>query len=314
MKKTVLIFSLMLSAAISSNAQKADFPKLTGPYLGQKTPGMTLERFAENIITDNFYPHSKLTISPVGDKIYWETFIDTIGGGFALYYSNYDGKSLSEPIRDTVISKYGVYSFIFSSDGQTIYFGSQQPLPEYGDKKIYGVWFSKKANAGWSKPQPIKNTLDSTWASVGSLSINNAGDIYFVGRYQDSSPKIYCSKFVNGNYQKTEPLPDIINSSATLDPFIDPQDKFLLFSASARSDNLGIIDLYVSFKNKNGDWSNPVNLGEKINSKSGDRFSMITPDGNYLLFVTSHGNRFPSTYTHFHWTSSRILEELRPKE
>jgi len=138
MKKLILIICLLV-VAITINAQQTDFSILTGSYLGQKPPGLVLERFAENIITDKFYPHSKLITSPDGDRIYWETFTDTVGGGMALYYSNYDGKKLSEPLRDTIISKYGVYSFVYSADGQTIYFGSRQPLPENGDKKIFGV-------------------------------------------------------------------------------------------------------------------------------------------------------------------------------
>lgn len=314
MKKLILIIFLQLLVATSINAQQSDFPNLTGLYLGQKPPGMTPERFAENAITDNFYPHSKMMVAPDGNRIYWSTFIDTVNSDFALYYCDFNGKNLSMPKKDSVISKYGIYSFSYSNDGKTIYFGTQQPLPEYEGKKIYGVWYSKNERLQWSKPQPIKSTLDSNWASLGSLSMNIDGDIYFVGRYEGNSPKIYFSKLIKGKYQKPEPLPDIINSGITLDPFIDPQNRYLLFAASRRSDNIGIIDLYVSFRKNNGDWEKPVNLGENICTKYMDRFPMVTRDGKYLFFVTSHSNHFPSKYTHYHWVSTKVIEELRPKE
>jgi hypothetical protein len=64
MKKLILLSCLLLTVSIIINAQQTNFPKLTGSYLGQKPAGMVVERFAENIITDNFYPHSKLIISP----------------------------------------------------------------------------------------------------------------------------------------------------------------------------------------------------------------------------------------------------------
>jgi len=314
MKKLVLLICVLLVVAMALNAQQTDFPKLTGPYLGQKPPGMVPERFAESVITDDFYPHSKLMISPDGKRIYWSTFIDLANSGFALYCSDFDGKTLSKPTRDTSISKYGVDSFIFSGDGETIYFASQQPLPEEAGKKIYGVWYSQKENSGWSEPRPIQSTLDPAWSSLGSISMNNAGDLYFSGRYQGGSAKIYCSKFVNGNYQKTEPLPDMINAGITLDPFIDPQDRYMLFSATRRDDNIGIIDLYVSFKDNDGNWTPPRNLGETVCTKHMDRFPLVTGDGRFLIFVTAHGNHFPSATTHFHWVSATVIDELKPKE
>lgn len=46
------IFScLLLITAITIKAQQSDFPKLTGPYLGQKPPGTTPEIFAPGIVS-----------------------------------------------------------------------------------------------------------------------------------------------------------------------------------------------------------------------------------------------------------------------
>ncbi|MBW1768571.1 MAG: hypothetical protein JRJ65_16195, partial [Deltaproteobacteria bacterium] len=40
MKKLAIISILLLLATITINAQQNDFQKITGPYLGQKPPGM----------------------------------------------------------------------------------------------------------------------------------------------------------------------------------------------------------------------------------------------------------------------------------
>jgi hypothetical protein len=45
MKRKILICFLLVTANVNSFAQK-DFPKLSGPYLGQKPPGMTPKIFA----------------------------------------------------------------------------------------------------------------------------------------------------------------------------------------------------------------------------------------------------------------------------
>jgi hypothetical protein len=140
------------------------------------------------------------------------------------------------------------------------------------------------------------------------VSINQAGDIYFSGRTEGGTAKIHCTELVDGSYQKPQPLPAIINTGITLDPFIDFQDRYLLFSAANRPDNIGVIDLYISYKNSEGNWTEPSNLGQDICTQFIERFPMVTPDGKYLLFVRSHSDHFPSTHTHFYWLDAAILE------
>ena len=43
LKKLILVSCLLLVAGQIIHAQQSDFPKVTGPYLGQKLPGMTPE-------------------------------------------------------------------------------------------------------------------------------------------------------------------------------------------------------------------------------------------------------------------------------
>jgi hypothetical protein len=50
MKKLILI-PCMLFLAVIVNAQQTDFPKLTGPYLGQNPPWKTPRMFAPSIIS-----------------------------------------------------------------------------------------------------------------------------------------------------------------------------------------------------------------------------------------------------------------------
>jgi len=47
MKELILISCLLLVAGQIIHAQQSDFPKLTGPYLGQQPPGKIPLRFAQ---------------------------------------------------------------------------------------------------------------------------------------------------------------------------------------------------------------------------------------------------------------------------
>jgi hypothetical protein len=310
MLKNIILPIVIIISIFACNCKSPNNSQpIPDSFLGQTPPGETPIRFASEIITDNFYPHSILIISPKLDRIYWTTFLDTVSSDKALYYSDFDGENLSVAVKETVFDAYGILSFIFLNDDNKILFGSLQPYDKMEGKLVRAVWTSVKTESGWGHPQPIESTVDTNWASLGSVSINSAGDIYFSGRMEDETAKIYCAKFEDGSYQKFEPLPEIINTGITIDPFIDFQDRYLLFAASNRADNIGIIDLYISYKDENGNWSQPTNLGQGISTQFIDRFPMVTEDGKYLFFVTSHSNHFPSTHTHFYWADAKILEK-----
>jgi hypothetical protein len=303
----ILVFIIIYGCVIPIDAQQ-----VTESFLGQIPPGIKPIRFAPEIITDNFFPHSKMIFFPKGNRIYWTTFLNLDSRDKALFYSDFDGKNLSRAKKETILAQYGILHFVFSNDGNKIFFGSLQPYDRMDGKPVRAVWTCEKTESAWSKPRPIESTVDTNWASLGSVSINQAGDIYFTGRMEGKTAKIHCAKSVNGSYPNVESLPDIINTGITIDPFIDYNDKFLLFAASHRTDNVGIIDLYISYKNRAGSWTQPINIGQGISTPFCDRFPLVTRDGKYLIFVTSNANHFPSKHTHFYWVDAKIIEKLNP--
>ena len=109
-KKTIVLFIFIIFGCDSPNNPQP----VTESFLGQTSPGATPIRFAPEIITNNFYPHSKLIISPEGDRIYWTTFLDTISSDKALYYSDFNGNNLSTATQETAFDEYGILSFILS--------------------------------------------------------------------------------------------------------------------------------------------------------------------------------------------------------
>ena len=55
---------------------------------------------------------------------------------------------------------------------------------------------------------------------------------------------------------------------------------------SKRTDGLGWHDIYISKRNHDGSWNEPINLGAKINTADEDGTPQITPDGKYFFFTT----------------------------
>jgi len=164
MKNIMFTYVIMLFVFIFYSCESINNPQpVTESFLGQTPPGDTPIRFAKKIITDNFYPHSKLIISPVKDRMYWTTFLDTVSGNKSLYYYDFNGKNLSEPMKEISLDKYGILSLIFLNDNNNILFGSLQPYDKMEDRLVRAVWISTKTDSEWSKPQPIESTVDIIW-------------------------------------------------------------------------------------------------------------------------------------------------------
>ena len=59
-------------------------------------------------------------------------------------------------------------------------------------------------------------------------------------------------------------------------------------------------------------WSEPVNMGEKINTPEGGEWSpYVSPDGKYFFFVAG-GDADPHG-ADIYWVDTKIFERLRTK-
>ncbi len=119
----------------------------------------------------------------------------------------------------------------------------------------------KKTDAGWSAPTNLGADIN-TESQEYYPSVSNAGTVYFSSNREGrkGSGDIYRSRLVNGKYSKPENLGDEINSKFFEgDPYISPDESFLVFTSYNRPDGLGDGDLYVSL-NQNGHWTAAKNL------------------------------------------------------
>ena len=107
--------------------------------------------------------------------------------------------------------------------------------------------------------------------------------------------------------------------------------SYVIFQ-SDRESGFGQNDLWVSFKEKNNHWSEPINLGKSINSSASDFGPYVTPDGKYLFFSsyrTQDTEKFKNTrydelmnlyrspqngYAILYWVNANVIEELKSKQ
>jgi Tol biopolymer transport system component len=90
-------------------------------------------------------------------------------------------------------------------------------------------------------------------------------------------------------------------------PFIAPDESYLIFCSTRGLPASDQGDLYISFRQPDGNWTEPVSLGEPINSKGLDRFPAVSPDGKYLFFTQRTRDHDEDVF----WVSTNIIERLR---
>lgn len=164
------------------------------------------------------------------------------------------------------------------------------------EEKFYdAVFISEMQEDGvWGTPQNI--TLDlGVEGEIYTTSINYDGTELYLYRNDRGVGNIYTSKKVDGKWQKIVKLGRKISSRywetcATISP-----DGETLFFSSSRSGGAGGLDLYYSKRDALGEWSNPVNLGETINTPYNEENPKLSKDGKTLYF-TSQGHNSMGGY------------------
>src|SRR5262249_12772824 len=166
----------------------------------------------------------------------------------------------------------------FSPDGTKLFFISNRPTS--GDSALWAcdIWMVERAGAGWGAPRPLSEIC--TEATEWSPSVAANGNLYFGatregGRGRDD---LWVSRFVDGRYTTPENLGDSINTKfAEVEPWIAPDESYLIFSAGGRAEGKGALDLYVSVR-RDGIWSRARPLGHDINSAGMDFNPSVSPD------------------------------------
>lgn len=217
---------------------------------------------------------------------------------YIILESTYNGKEWTTPSPSPLFdSSYSNVDPFFSPDGD-LYFISNRPKDATDTSKDYDIYKLPMSNGGAGKPVRLNEVNSDSTEYYVSLSRN--GNIYF-SSYRDGNLDLYMSRKTNGHYEKPVSLGPTINSSHDEhDPLIAPDESWLIFP-SDRPGGFGEADLYITFK-KNGQWQQPQNMGNRINTKKYEYCPNLSPDGKYFFFSSERNVK---------WIGSQIL---RPSE
>ncbi len=259
--------------AAQPTARPANSTGLSGPYLGQQTPGPAPIRFATSLIMGAL--HTAPVFMPGGGEVYWSSQESKI------YTMRLENGYWTKPATIAFSASMTDYRDPFISPaGNQLFFLSKGKLPNSQLPEKENIWFVERVGQGWGEPQPLPeevNARDLHW----SISAAANGNLYY-GIIENDIVDIYLARYVDGQYVQSERLSDSINTKQLeMTPYIAPDESYLIFSRS--KDTSSYSKLYISYADQNGDWGEPL----LIDRVTDGLCPTVSPDGKYLFFLSS---------------------------
>lgn len=307
----VLLMLTVLFSGFSCKQEKTDdFPIFKGKYLGQKTPGVTPEVFAESILNTKKTSAFCSVFSPDLTEFYTINFyLDEKTPSEVLYMKMIDSGWTTPtvaPFNSDSIDN----DICMSYDGNTLIWRSWRALPDgkKPDNHSY-LWFVERTENGWSRPKPL--LCGGHPVRTGYPSITKDMTLYFTQKVKDRLG-IYKSDYIDGKYQEPEYVYKVLEGKNTEgDIYVASDHSYLIITCWNHPDNTGgsAGDLYITFKKKDGTWSKAINMGEPVNSAIGDYCPYVTHDGEYLFFSRWDNEKKKGGV---YWVDVKIIDELKP--
>lgn len=319
------LFSVLVSALLLMTALVAQ----AGPYLDQPPPGDEPVLFAPGIVSDGLN-NRDMAITPDGMEIYWSNNMRDFGISVILVSRRgEDGWSQPEVASFSRDPAYVYYEPALSPDGSRFFFVASEVGDEFND-----IWVMERNGDAWGKPRKLDAPINTPGKEYFP-SITNDGTLYFTREGESPGMEaIYRSRLVDGRYGEPERLPENVNCGKShFNAFIAPDESYIIVPVWGREDSLGSIDYYIVFRNEKDEWSEPVNMGPKINTAGAREYTpYVSPDGKYFFFMSTRspsgsdapGDGYSVEYLeHVHaqpqngnsdiyWIDAGIIEELRP--
>lgn len=217
-------------------------------------------------------------------------------------------KYYAEPVKGMVVKNLGAdvnsekmeYSAVMMNDYRTILYTSRQSKSEgseiaedgYTFEKIYKTTLDE--NDEWSTPVEI---TDGTKPKHHDATVQMMYDENKLVVFRDGN--LFLTDYVEGKWDKGEKIKPITSIAYQSHCFIADGGRTIYFSSDLQSQN-GDLDLYVTYKQEDGEWTAPTPIVE-LNTPYDEDSPYLAEDGNF--YFSSKGNNsmggydvFKSTY------------------
>ncbi len=188
---------------------------------------------------------------------------------------------------------------------------------------FYKIYVARSTADGFGKPElfPIPDNKTLTECSLGPISFSADGKEMFYTEVKSirksnfvNQAKIYYCEKTGNNWGTPKAFPYNSDSYSVMDPVLSADGRTLYFSSDMPG-GYGGCDIYACQRMEGGNWSQPKNLGNEVNTPGNEVFPYIRNDGVLFFSSDRHFNFggldiFSSTTVKGKWTN---VENLGPE-
>ncbi len=273
--------------------------ELAGIQLAQRgsetNPAVDIDRPGRgvNTSTDEFGP-----VAVAGDQLY---FTSTAGGQSRLYQSRLQAKEWTKatvPPGFPVIAEGEFGTGSFSPDGQVFFFTICSGLTGEDATNRCEIFRGERNTAGvWSQPKRLSPEVNQPDCNNAFPYVFFAADGRAVLYFASDRPggrggmDLYLSTQVAPGdptlFSVPQPVSAVVNTvSDEITPFYDAEQGILYFASNGHP-GYGGLDIFRTSRGPLGDFEQPLNLGEPVNSAADD-YGLSLASGTGRGYLTSN--------------------------
>jgi len=306
-KRIFLGFEITILQLLLWSCESNDF---TTYYLNQPPPREIPVRFAPDILSieRNF---RDAVFTPDGKQFYFTEIVD---GSFQIMFCEFKNSHWTSPSVAPFSGLFNDFEPCIIQDGSKFFFGSMRPSANKKDMtNDVDIWVMQKTDQGWSEPELMPDPINTNCMEYYP-SFTNMGTMYF-GRNDSAMTRgdIHFSRLANSKYSNPKKLPAHINLPASsFNAFIASDESYLIFSTYLQEGANWHSDMFISFSDDDGTWSEPRNFGTQINSSGNDHAPWVSHDGKYLFFSSTRLDSSGKNENHdIFWVNAKVIEKSR---
>ncbi len=293
--KRMTVVTLFLSGlcCFGSDAGAQSSDRIKPSYASDKLLSEPTVFAPGTVSTGDFDSHPAFT--PDGKTLYFVRSNPNFSF-WTILVSRFEKGRWREPEVAPFSGQYSDADPFITPDGKKCYFISNRPVAGKKSQDLDIYVMEKTARGDWSEPKNLGAPVNGDGAEWYPTVAAN-GTLYFGSDRAGGRGRtdLYRCRLVNGKYLEAENLGDVINTQFNeFEPYIAPDESFLIFMGGGREGGRGGFDLYISY-NRNNTLTKPVNLGDKINSAGNEYSPMISPDGKYFFWASTRTADEPLT-------------------
>ena len=198
-----------------------------------------------------------------------------------------------ENLSEVINSEISESRPFISGDGKTLFFCRRYDEANVGGAKDFmDVYVSnQRADGTWEEPHNLGSPVNTRKVNAIAAMGQNTTNLYVINTFNFRNIPVYVAKPEGDSWGELEPVEvdNYYNKSKLVDIHVNEQHGVMLM-AVVRDDSRGSQDLYVSFRKTGNSWTEPQNLGNRINTRQDDFAPFLSSDGR-TIFFSSYGHR-----------------------